>query len=39
MSSMVDFINEQEDFNNHKKEIFLLDLRNISRIDGHFHEA
>ncbi len=39
MSSMVDFINEQEDFNTHKKEIFLLDLRNISRIDGHFHEA
>ena len=39
MSSMVDFINEHENFNTHKKEIFLLDLRNISRIDGHFHEA
>ena len=39
MSCMVDFINKQEDFTIHQKEIFLLDLRNISRIDGNFHEA
>lgn len=39
MSSMVDFINDQEDFNTHKRELFLLDIRNISRMDGHFHET
>jgi len=39
MSSMADFINNQEDFNIHQRELFLLDLRNISRMDGVFHEA
>ncbi|MEE2699794.1 MAG: hypothetical protein VYD71_00320 [Bacteroidota bacterium] len=39
MASMVDFINNQEEFDIYKKENLLLDIRNISRIDGHFHEA
>jgi len=39
MSSMVEFINGQEDFTIHKREILLLDLRNISRMDGVFHET
>ena len=39
MSSMVEFINGQDDFTIHKREILLLDLRNISRMDGVFHET
>ena len=39
MSSMIDFLNENESFNIYRKEHFLLDIRNISRADGDFCET
>ncbi len=39
MSYMVEFLNSRKDFTIHKKEILLLDIRNISRMDGVFHET
>lgn len=39
MSYMVEFISDQKDFSLHKRELLLLDIRTISRMDGVFHET
>tara|TARA_B100001059_G_scaffold171704_1_gene171823 strand:- start:3521 stop:4003 length:483 start_codon:yes stop_codon:yes gene_type:complete len=39
MASMVEFIKSNEDFDIYKREHFLLDIRNIARADGEFHET
>ena len=39
MSSMIEFIKSNEDFDIYKREHFLLDIRCIARADGEFHET
>jgi len=36
MFSMADYLNTESSFNSSKKELFLLDIRNISRMDNDF---
>ena len=36
MISMIEFLKTQESFNTHKREYFLMDIRNIARSDGKF---
>ena len=36
MISMIEFLKTQESFNMHKREYFLMDIRNIARSDGKF---
>ena len=38
MFSMADYLNTESSFNVSKKELFLLDIRNISRMDNDFSE-
>ena len=38
MFSMADYLNTESSFNASKKELFLLDIRNISRMDNDFSE-
>lgn len=38
MFSMADYLNTESSFDSYKKELFLLDVRTISRIDENFSE-
>ena len=38
MFSMADYLNTESSFNESKKELFLLDIRSISRMDNDFSE-
>jgi len=38
MFSMADYLNTEKSFDSSKKELLLLDIRNISRMDGGFSE-